>query len=151
VVDNTWVSGDGEDIVAAVPIATVKTSFHLVGGVLTLPLTPDHTSGTIGLLAGAIPSSTFDSLLQPVAAAAGFCPGSSLYVALQAKVQQYVDVVAGAIHLLDVTQPCDAMSVGVGFTVVPIQPVTTAVDELAPPTPCDDAGADGGVDAPSGG
>jgi len=145
---NVWVSGDGEDIVAAVPIATIKTTFHMVGGVLTLPLSNDHTSGTIGTLAGAIPSSTFDSLLQPVAAAAGFCPGSDLYNALQARVQQYVDVVGGAPNLQDTTKPCDAMSIGLGFTVVPIQPVTTAVDEIKPPTPCDDAGTDGGgVDA----
>jgi hypothetical protein len=143
VVDNTWVSGDGEDIVAAVPIATVKTDFHMVGGVLTLPLSTDHTSGTIGVLAGALPSSTFDALLEPVAAAAGFCKGSSLYTALQAKLQQFVDVVAGAPNLQDVTKPCDSMSVGIGFTVVPIQPVTTAVDEIKPPTPCDDAGTDG--------
>jgi hypothetical protein len=149
VVGDTWVSGDGEDIVAAVPIATVKTDFHMVDGVLTLPLTADHTSGTIGLLAGAIQSTTFDSLLEPVAAAAGFCKGSSLYTALQAKLLQYVDVVAGAPNLQDVTKPCDSMSVGFGFTVVPIKPVTTAVDEYKPPTPCDDAGTDG--DAGAGG
>jgi len=141
---NTWVSGDGEDIEGVVPIATINAEFHMVGGVITLGLTTDHTSGTLGVIAGALPLATFDSLLEPVAAAAGFCEGSPLYSALQAKVEQYPDVVNGAPNLQDVTKPCDSLSIGIGFTVVPIQPVTAVVDELPPPTPCDDAGADGG-------
>ncbi|GAC1539428.1 MAG: hypothetical protein NVS3B10_30110 [Polyangiales bacterium] len=149
VVGNTWVSGEPIDIEVSVPIATVKAEFNMIAAVVTLELASDHSTGGVGTLAGGLPKSAFEGLLRPVAAAAGFCPGSPLYDTLQTRVQQYVDLVAGAPNLQNTTVPCDTMSVGIGMTVAPLQPVTAVVDELPQRTPCDDAGVDAGSDAAS--
>ena len=61
-----------------------------------------------------------------------FCPGTPIYDSLLSSVRQYPDLVADAPNLQDINVTCDALSVGIGFEVVPMQPVTNVA---APPPP----------------
>ena len=142
---NTWVSGDGEAFVASVPLSSVNTDLDLVGTRLTLKLADDHTTGGLGVLAGALPEAKVDALLIPIASAGGFCPGSSIYQALRKSVTQSFDLVGDAPNLQSTSVTCDALSMGIGFVVAPIMPVTTVVGTPPPvTTACDDAGVGGG-------
>ena len=138
--DNVWVSGDGGDFDAPVPINTIRANLTLIGAVMTIKLSDDHTTGGISVLSGGIPGSRLEEILRPVAAGAGFCPGSLLYNSLLKTVGQQLDLVEGAPHLQNTGVVCDSLSVGIGFEVAAIQPVTTAVVVDHGPDPCGDAG-----------
>jgi hypothetical protein len=139
---NIWVSGEGTNIIAAVPVSGVTASLNVVGGVITVGLQADHSAGGLGVMAGALSTDQVKAFIRPVAATLGLCPGTGLYDALVSRVENYVDLVAASPTLQDTTVQCDAMSLGIGFALSPIQPVTRVVDEIPYPNPCDDAGVD---------
>lgn len=140
--DNVWVSGDPELREFILPISdTTLVPLTLDAATLSFELKPDHSTGTRGVLAGAIPLASIDKLLYPVAAGAGICPGSGLYQSLWNSFQRFPDVVIGAPKLQDTTQQCNGISFGIGMDVSPVQPSTTLVAPPAPePDKCD-AGA----------
>ncbi len=66
-----------------------------------------------------------------------YCPGNPIFVSLLKTLQQFPDLVADAPNLQDEKVTCDALSIGVGYEVVAIQPVTSVVAPPPPPTnPC---------------
>ena len=138
--DNVWVSGDGGPFLAALPINTIKADLALIGAVMTVKLSDDHKTGGLAALSGAVPGSRLEEILRPVAAGAGFCPGSALYNSLLKTVAQQLDLVEGAPNLQNTGVVCDSLSVGMGFEVAPLQPVTTVVTPPATRDPCGDAG-----------
>jgi hypothetical protein len=138
--DNVWVSGDGGDFDAPVPINTIKAQLTLIGAVMTVKISDDHNSAGLSVLSGGIPGSRLEEILRPVAAGAGFCPGSALYNSLLKTVAQQLDLVEGAPHLQNTSVVCDSLSVGIAFEAAPIQPVTTALTPAPSPDPCGDAG-----------
>jgi len=137
--DNVWVSGDPELKSLLLPVSSsLFVPLTLDGARITLELTPDHTGGKRGTIAGAIPLKGIESLLNPVAASAGFCPGSGLYQSLWNSFQQFPDLVIGAPNMQDTTQVCDGISLGFSFDVGSIQPVTKLVAPApGTPDPCD--------------
>lgn len=135
--NGVWVSGDRSKIHASIPVSGVNANFDMVGGVVTIALTDDHSTGTLGLIAGALRTEQVQAFIDPVGAALGLCPGTPLYDAVLNRLKEYVDVVADAPDLQNTTVQCDAMSTGIGFTVVPIQPVTQVIDEIPPPSGCE--------------
>lgn len=137
--DHVWVSGDPELRSLLLPVSnTVIVPLTLDSTVMTLELNAAHTAGGRATLVGAIPIKTIDTLLVPVAAGAGFCPGSGLYTSLYNSMQRFPDVVIGAPNLQDTTLQCDGISLGLGLDVGTIQPVTKIVDPPPPkPDPCD--------------
>jgi hypothetical protein len=139
---DVWVSGEGSNIIAAVPVSGVTASLNVVGGVVTIGLQADHSAGGLGVMAGALRTDQVKAFVGPVAATLGLCPGTGLYDALLSRIENYVDLYAESPTLQDTTMQCDAMSIGIGFTLAPIQPVTRVVDEIPYPSPCDDAGTD---------
>ncbi len=141
---NVWVSGEGATFDVVTPFDTTTTVMPLVGGVVTVRLSSDHKTAGLGTLAGAIPLSQIEQLVRPIAAATGFCADSPLYKALLAQIATFPDVVAGAPGLLDRSKPCDAMSIGLAFELVPVQPVPAVVPASRFPSKCDDAGVDSG-------
>jgi hypothetical protein len=147
---DVWVSGEGSDIVASVPVSGVTTDLSMFAGVATIDLGADHSAKGIGVVAGALRTEQMRELIGPVAAMLGLCPGTALYESLLSRVANYVDVVAESATLQDTTVQCDATSLGIGFTVAPIQPVTTVVDEIPFPNACDDAGTDADARADAG-
>jgi hypothetical protein len=146
---DVWVSGEGTNIIAAVPVSGVTTSLNVIGGVLTVDLQADHSGRGLGVMAGALRTDQVRAFIAPVAATLGLCPGTGLYEALIKRVENYVDLVSTSPTLQDTTVQCDAMSLGIGFMLAPIEPVTTVVDEIPYPNPCDDAGTEAGTDAES--
>lgn len=144
VTGNVWVSGEGSNIVAAVPVSNVQANLQVVAGVITMKLADDHSTGSIGVMAGAMRSDAVVGFVAPVGEAMGLCPGTALFDALIGRIKQYVDVVAGAPNLQNTSVQCDSMSIGIGFDLVPIQPVTEVLIQYPPKSPCSDAGADVG-------
>lgn len=138
--NHVWVSGDASNKEIVLPFST-DLNIPLQGTLITLQLDPDHKNGKRAALGGAIPMSQLEKVLAPVAAAGGFCPGSPLYTSLLRNVSRFPDVVMGAPNLQDETKDCDGMSLGIGFDVQAIQPITQVVDAPPPePSKCGDAG-----------
>jgi hypothetical protein len=88
------------------------------------------------VLVGAIPLSDLEQAMKPVAASAGLCPGNPLYDGLITKMLTFPDVVIGAPNLQDTTKTCDGLSVGLGFELKPIQPLTQIVTASVNPSKC---------------
>ncbi|MBI2393064.1 MAG: hypothetical protein HYV09_26000 [Deltaproteobacteria bacterium] len=144
--NHLWVSGDPELRSLLLPVSSsLYVPLKLDSTIITLELNPDHKSARRAVLAGALPVSSIDDLLRPIASGAGFCPGTPLYQSLYRSVVRFPDVVIGAPNLQDTTLECDGISLGLGLDVGTIQPVTKVVAPPAtPPDPCGDAGTSGG-------
>lgn len=142
--DNVWVSGEPSSGLLVLPFSA-ELNLTMTSTVVTLALDADHKNATRGVLGGAMPMSTLESLLRPIALSSGFCPGTPLYDSLFKTISRFPDVVVGAKDLQSTTVPCDGMSIGIGFDVQSIQPATEIVDPPPPdPSKCGDAGVDGG-------
>jgi len=139
---NTWVSGDGDDLLLPIPVGGSGTiPMPLVKGRMTMRLAADHKTASGGILAGALPLSVIDTVVKPIAIETGFCPGTPLYETTLATVLKFPDVVIASPTLNDPDKPCDGVSIGLGFETAPILAPTKVVD---PPPPvaskCGDAG-----------
>ncbi|MGZ3454809.1 MAG: hypothetical protein ACXVEF_34725 [Polyangiales bacterium] len=145
---NVWVSGEPSKVALVTPVTgDLAIRMVLDGMIMTFEIDAAHTTGGRGMVGGGIPFASFEDFVRPVAAGAGFCPGSPLYDGLLKNVQRMPDLVAGAPNLQDTSKDCDALSIGIGFDLAPVQPVTEIVPPTPPtPTKCDDAGVptDGG-------
>ena len=142
IVGNRWVSGEPAFMKLSLPISRdIFITLNLQSGVFSLDLDETRESGRNGIVAGALAVTDIEPILKPVAEAAGFCPGSSLYDAVLKTAAKAPDVVLGAPKLQSTTVTCNGISVGVGFEVMPVKASTTVVDPLPPRTgACGDAG-----------
>ena len=145
VTGNVFVSGDPAKFSVSLPIQSVSVDAPLVGGVLTLRLDAAHTRGELGVLAGALPSTSISSVLQPIAEQVGVCPGAMLYDNFLRSIGRMMDVVVDAPTLNDTTQTCNGLSLGMGFTAVPVKPPTRVVPPFPRESKCKkpDAGTSG--------
>lgn len=143
--DHVFVSGDPTKFVVTLPIQSVSVDAPLAGGVLTLRLDAAHTKGELGVIAGAIPAPDIGSVLQPIAEQAGVCPGAMLYDSFIRSIGRMMDVVVDTPALHDTTQTCNGLSLGLGFTALPMRPPTKVVAPFPRVSKCaaPDAGADG--------
>lgn len=140
---NHWVSGNPTSFEVRVPLGNLSADLPLAGATFDYVLSTDHKTATNGTIAGAIPWAQFETLLKPIAERAGFCPGSDLYTSFVKTVSKFPDVVVESATLQDVNVTCDGISIGLGFDLAPLQPVTTVTDPPPPsPSKCD-AGVDG--------
>jgi hypothetical protein len=139
---NVWVSGEPGAMRLMLPISRdVFITMNMQSTFFTLELDAERKSGKNGVVAGAIPVSEIETILKPIAASAGFCPGSTIYESVLKTAAKAPDVVVGAPKLQDTTRTCDGLSVGVGFDVAPVMPSKNVIDPLPPrPGRCDDAG-----------
>lgn len=132
VTHGTWVSGDlGTELPhVAVPMAGDALVAPLYGGVLTLDLAAGE-----GMMAGALRTADFAEMLKPYFKRFGICPGDDSFAGLVNLVTGTADALATLPLSSDPSRNCDAMSLGVAFTVKPmggVEGVTGAV-----PTPVD--------------
>ena len=142
---NVWVSGEPELRNFTLPLSdTVLVPLTLDAATVTFKLTPDHSSGSRGVLSGAIPLATIDTLLYPVATNAGICPGSGLYVSLWNSIQRFPDVVIGAPNLQNTSRQCNGISLGIGLDGAPVRLPTKVVSAGTPPVDKCDAGVSPG-------
>lgn len=136
VVGDVWVSGEPGAFPLTFGVSGTPLTLQLASGRVTIPLDAARTrSPKPALIVGAVSGADLETAMKPIAEAAGLCPtgpSSVFYDGLIATLKTYPDVVIGAPNLQNVSKACDAISVGLGFDLSVIQPLTTIVP---PPTP----------------
>lgn len=134
---NVWVSGEGTSFNLPFGLGGTSLVLPLQAGQFTLPLDAAHEkSPTPSVVAGAIALTDLEAAMKPVAASANLCPGNALYDGLIKTMLTFPDVVMGAPNLQDTTKTCDGLSVGLGFELAPIQPLTQIVPATTVPSKC---------------
>jgi hypothetical protein len=133
--NGVWVSGElgKETIAAGVPFLGDALVTKLVGGVISVRV----RDGQLGVIAGAVRSDELLATITPSLMRRGVCPGMPTFGAYATTVQQSADLWVGA------TSPseCNAMSVGIGFTMKPIKGIEGWTGVPAPATPACDGSA----------
>jgi hypothetical protein len=92
--------------------------------------------GSKGVLAGAVPVAGIADALSPALATMGICPSTSTFSAVAKTIAQAADLVGDAPDFNDPSKPCDAISLGVGVSLAPIDAPTEVVAPAAPSDPC---------------
>ncbi|MBI2390349.1 MAG: hypothetical protein HYV09_12235 [Deltaproteobacteria bacterium] len=126
-----WVSGDfgKESIQLPLPWAGALLTLPLEGGVIAFRVSGEE-SGTI---AGLAPTGRVREALTPLLVQYGICPGNATYDQVVETLTQSADLVAGAPSFQDVARECDSLSIGLGFFVEKIAPVTCRTTGSPPP------------------
>jgi hypothetical protein len=142
VASGVWVSGEPQALSVIAPISSVGFfPMKLAHARLTLELDAARSTGTRGLLVGAMAVPDLDAAFLELADFFRVCPGAALHGELLASLRATPDVVLGAPSLQDLGRTCNATSVAVAFGVAPIKPVTRVVPPLPPRRRrCSDAG-----------
>jgi hypothetical protein len=136
-----WVSGNPLSKVYVLPItAAYGITLVLEGSLVTLDLEPPRGTPSRGVLVGAIPMSDADKFYGPIAANVGKCPGSIEYNLARQTIERFPDLVKGTPGLQRAGVACDALSLGLGFEVLPVRPATKVVPPRTLNSPCGDAG-----------
>lgn len=125
-------------------IGSTTTAFPLpgflgMGAWVTLEsavLTFDVKTGANGTIGGGVAYSSLVEGSRPAFERFGVCPGNATYDQLVMTLGQSADLVSGAPQLQDTARTCDAISIGLGFVVAPVQPATSIVTKPAPPSEC---------------
>ena len=103
--------------------------------------------GADGTIAGAMSQENLAERLRPTLVPFDVCPGTATYDQTIEQFAESADLVLGAPHLQDVEATCNAISIGLGFTMIPTGVPTRVVapGTLVSTCPSDagDAGADG--------
>ncbi|MBI2396062.1 MAG: hypothetical protein HYV09_41245 [Deltaproteobacteria bacterium] len=130
-----WVSGEIGSTTTAFPLP----GFLGMGAWVTLEsavLTFDVKTGANGTIGGGVAVSNLIAGFRPAFESFGICPGNATYDQLVMTLAQSADLVSGAPQLQDTARTCDAISIGLGFVAVPVQPATSIVTKPAPPSEC---------------
>jgi hypothetical protein len=130
----TWVSGTFGTGTVTLPLTIgVLTTLPLEAGILTF-----HVSdGLNGTIAGAVDPGHLEDALTPWLETFGLCPGNATFDQVVLTMTESADLVTGAPELQDTTVTCNAISVGLGFELAPVQPPTTISPTPTPaPGPC---------------
>lgn len=137
-----WLSGDPAPLKVIAPITSVGFfPLNLESAFVSLELDAARTTGSHGLLVGALPATEIEKAFHELADFVRLCPGTTLYEDTLASLRATPDLVLGAPKLQDLGRTCDATSTTVAFEVTPIKPVTRVVAPLPPRKPrCADAG-----------
>ncbi len=149
-----WVSGDFGGT------GTLNLNMSIAGTDITLPIdsgivTFKLADGTDGTIAGLMGTQKLQDNLGPVAQKFGICPSDPLYTQVIQTLTMSADLTGGdpTDHFNKVGQPCDSISIAIGFTMTDVGAPTMIHDPSAPAGPgkCDDGGvtdaATGGTDA----
>lgn len=124
-----WVSGApngqsftldfGTDTMVAIPVDA--------------PLLAVSLDGSNGTIAGVVSSSRIETMARPILMSLGSCTEVATGYRVDETLRETMDVVLGAPQLQDETRPCDAMSLGIGFTMKPTHAPTRVVAAPVPP------------------
>jgi hypothetical protein len=140
VVNGTWVSGT--------PIATLSLQLTFSGQMLVLnvhqaTITMQHSAAskmTNGTIAGVITTSELISSLMAIAGhlSTSLCGGAA-FQSIATQIEQDSDIIHDGTNTAGT--PCDAISIGLGFTADQIGlPTEVAVPPTPSPNPCGDGG-----------
>jgi hypothetical protein len=140
IVNGTWVSGT--------PIATLSLQLTFSGQSLTLnvhqaTITMQHSAAahmTNGTIAGVITTSELITSLMAIAGhlSTSLCGGAA-FNSIATQIEQDSDIIHDGSNVMGT--PCDAISIGLGFTADQIgEPKDVAVPPAPSPNPCGDGG-----------
>ena len=129
-----WVSGDlpGDPFDVPLLFSGARSRLPLAGGVITVQV----ADGKNGIIAGVTAAAAFGDAMTPWAKSVGICPGNATFDEVFSTFTQSADLIADAPGFEDTARECDAISVGLGFTMVKAQPPTTIVDPSVPADAC---------------
>jgi len=134
-VEGTWVSGVGQGTMI-VPFTFSSAVAHLPvdSGLLSVRV----ADGSHGTLAGVTPVAKLKSAGHITMEALGVCESNATTDQIMSTFTQAADLVSGAPGFQDENRECDAVSVGIGFTMKPTGvPVVAAEPEPKPKSECD--------------
>ena len=144
--NGTFVNGSGG---ATVELSLFVQNVQLALTINRAVITFDHSAPgeiTNGTISGVINSESLVTGIEKIASrlSAQFCEGGSTLDTIKATIRQASDIKSDGTNVAGA--PCDAISIGIGFTGKQVgDPKTIAVDAAPSKDPCaGDAGADGG-------
>jgi hypothetical protein len=140
VANGTWVSGDPSDAELSLTVQGVALTIPVKHAVVTF----QHSAAgkaTSGIVSGVINTEALvASLGSGALGSLGLCPGSSSFTTIANQIRSYSDILDDGTNKAGV--PCNAISIGLGFTADQIgAPQTVA----APSTGSSSCNGDGGV------
>jgi hypothetical protein len=141
--NGTFVNGaNGADVELSLFIQGVQLSLTIKRAAITFDHTGAHDAAN-GTISGVINTEQLVTGIKSVAGriSTQLCGGSTLDT-IEQTIRQASDIHSDGTN--GPGAPCDAISIGIGFTAKEIGPAKTAAkDSPAPPDPCADAGAGG--------
>jgi hypothetical protein len=151
-----WVSGElgTETISLSISLSGASIELPIDSGVITVKL----ADGKDGTIAGAMNTGKLKDALTPVAKRFGICPGNATYDQVVETLTQSADLVSGAPQLQNTAIECDAISIAIGFSMMPAgdHSKATVITSVSDPGPDDcsgeggETGKDSGTDTGSG-
>jgi hypothetical protein len=150
VVDDTWVSGSKGDVMLNLSVSGFTLSLPIASAVITMKLSADHKSATLGTIAGVLPTDVLTSELKKVAG--GFdpslCKGPTID-SIVSQIEQASDILKDGSQNKD--SECDGISIGLGFDAGIVQLGDIGMPAAPKPDPCDAMGTSSGSSSGSGG
>lgn len=135
-----WVSGAPSSAILELPLAiglrtlpvesdrsTCPTPHELRLPLTSMQLTV-RADGTNGVLAGILPMTRLRSSLKTWLGSNGYCSGTNLADTILRTVSTSADVLTDATARLDPHAYCDAISIGLGFTMTPLDAAPSLVE-----------------------
>jgi hypothetical protein len=127
---NTFVSGTTTgDIVFLQSLSGVSLPLFIHQARLSVKLTPDHRTGSLGTIGGVLTTEEFVGALKKLAGtlSSSLCSGST-FDSIATQIRQASDIMSDGTQ--DPTKVCDAISIGLGF-----ETVTALLGDPAPVSP----------------
>ncbi len=134
-VGNTWTSGITDTLVVTLRVSGVNLTLPVHQARISMDLSVDHSSATNGQISGVLSTSEFMDIIQDLAYDAfGFGCNDATVIAIQNEILKASDIMQDGSQ--DPNATCDGISIGVGFTAVPMD-LGTILDPADPPAdPC---------------
>jgi len=126
-----WASGDLGSSTYELPFLG-RATVPMQAGVVTVKL----SDGTDGTIAGAADTTLLKDAITPTMKAFGICPGNATYDQVVETLTQSADLTGGAPQLQDTSRECNAVSIGVGFTMKPTGEPKVVVSPPTSPDEC---------------
>ena len=143
---DTWVSGDlGPMPLTLYPFGGgVRLILPIDHAVITLQLDATHQHGTKGVISGVMDTQLFLSGFRETMGRIDptLCSGPTVD-SISTQIVQGSDILDDGTQ--DPTKVCDSISVGIGFDAYPVQLGAVQQPPTPLPSPCPDAGSDGGA------
>ena len=140
--EHTWVSGTPGQLNLNLAVQGYNLALNITNAVITAEMNAGRTEATNGIIAGVIPTEPLIEQLRAIAGSfdKGLCSGTT-FDSLADQIRQASDILSDGTQ--DASKPCDAISVGLGFSSKPIaKPTNDDIGEASPPQP--DPCAEGG-------
>jgi hypothetical protein len=136
---DTWVSGSKGNVELDLLFGSTVIPLTITNAVISLQLSPGHTTGTTGTIAGILNTAQFAAQVASFFGASdpSLCSGPTL-ASLTSAITQASDIMQDGTQ--DPTKTCDGISIGLGFDAAVVQLGAVVAPPAPQPNPCPDAG-----------